>query len=152
MREVRPGILSDLSKARQLITRPKSPGLLGSKLQKPRLLKSYFEVWWVLCRLLGTKAERKHPERNESRRTSPAEALTGFGHHFKRMGFLRMPLRHCLFISLFWVALTRQEGNLSKRPGLPMVETAHSSHWLHSVGSAHMEQLFVKTMLTSWNC
>lgn len=96
--------------------------LLTSELQKPRLLKSCSEVCWVFCRLLGTKTTGKHRQRKENHGTSPPEALRGFGRHFERVDFLCGPLRHCLFISLFPVALTRQESSSSECPGLPVVD------------------------------
>lgn len=81
----------------------------------------------MLCRLPGTKAKRKHPQGNESHRTSHAEALTGFGHHFKRVDFLRMPLPLPIYFPISGSS-DKAGRNTSESPGLAMVETAHSPH------------------------
>lgn len=80
MRKVRPGILSDMSKARQLIMKPKleprSPDLQFTEIKTCR------ELLWgpvMLCRLPGTGQEKAPAwAGNEGRTTRTREAWVGF--------------------------------------------------------------------------
>lgn len=84
----------------------------------------------MLGRQPGPKTKRKYQQRNKSPTTSTIEALTNFCHYFKNVDFLKKPLRHYLFIYLFWVALSRQNSNSFKSSGRPMLETEESYHLL----------------------